>query len=172
MTKTFKLNPFLLIILWLGLSLIITMAEILILASSTPGGGQRPLSFLGQMIPIAMYGLFFVAVLTVPLYIAWIKKYWFVNLIFIVISCLFIYLDQTERSKRISKYPEIFEEVNAGGKIFEKRTEYYDKIFSRIRSISFSSDNKPDSIWPTFGENGEIIKPEKYNEGKLFEVMK
>src|SRR6516162_2258588 len=120
MTKTFKLNPFLLIILWLGLSLIITMAEILILASSTPGGGQRPLSFLGQMIPIAMYGLFFVAVLTVPLYIAWIKKYWFVNLIFIVISCLFIYLDQTERSKRISKYPEIFEEVNAGGKIFEK----------------------------------------------------
>lgn len=166
-----KLNPFKIVIIWITGSFLFTIIGMIMLGLSTPGGEQAPLTFLGEMIPITVYGVLALSILTIPFYLKWVREKWFINLSFIALCSLFIYKDWKENKKKPDYSSSIIKET-VNNKEYEKKIEYYSNDFKKIRSISFTLNNKKDSIWITYAEDGSIIKQERYKNDTLIETIK
>jgi antitoxin component YwqK of YwqJK toxin-antitoxin module len=56
--------------------------------------------------------------------------------------------------------------------VYSQKIQYYGTDLKKIRSISFTLNNKKDSVWTTYAEDGSIIKQEKYKADTLIEIIK
>jgi hypothetical protein len=171
MDKKKRLNPFTIIVFWMVGCVLFTIVGMILSGISTSGGEQIPFTFFSNMIPVTIYGVLALSIITIPFYIKWVKEKWFINLFFIVFCCLFIYKDRME-TKKIPDYSFSVITQTVNNREYEKKIEYYGHDFARIRSISFTLNNKKDSIWTTYAENGSIIKQEKYKADLLVELIK
>jgi hypothetical protein len=167
-----KLNPFTIIVIWIVGCFLFTIITMILLGISTPGGEQKPLTFLGTMIPVTVYGVLALSILTIPFYPKWVKEKWFINLSFIILCSLFIYKDWKENQKSHSQYDEITTAVKGSDGVYSQKIQYYGTDLKKIRSISFTLNNKKDSVWTTYAEDGSIIKQEKYKADTLIEIIK
>jgi hypothetical protein len=167
-----KLNPLKIIVIWIAGSFLFTVIAMILLGVSTPGGEQKPLTFLGSMIPITVYGILALSIFTVPFYPQWIKKRWYINFAFIVLCGAFIYKDWKENQRLYSQYDEITTPIRVNNATYLMKTQYYGSDLKKIRSISFTLNEKKDSIWTTYAEDGNIIKQEKYKNDTLIETIK
>lgn len=156
-----KMNPIRLILVWLAITVTATLIYVVVLGLSTSGGQQKPFIFIGKVIPVIVYGILFIGVVTIPFYSSWVKKHWYVNLFFIIGSLIFIFINL----KQGNKSPYYIEKKNLviNGKIIEQIIEYYDSKFQKVRSVSFYINGGKDSIWTVFSRNGEIISQEKFS---------
>lgn len=160
-----KMNPLYLILAWLVLAAVFTIICMIFLGISVPGGGQRPFTFLGKAIPIIVYGVLVIAIVSTPFYFEWIKKYWYVNLFFITACIMFAYKDWRETNKN-SYYTDI-KTITINGRDYEQTTQYYDSKSTKIRSMSYYLNGKKDSTWTVYAEDGSIINQKKYKNGEL-----
>jgi hypothetical protein len=167
-----KLNPFTIIVIWIVGNLLFTLLTMALLGFLTPGGEQKPLAFLGTMIPVTVYGVLALSILTIPFYSKWVKRKWFINLSFIVLSGLFIFRNWKENQEMHLQYDEITTVVKGSKGVYLQKTQYYGVNLKKIRSISFILNNRKDSIWTTYAEDGSVIKQEKYKADTLIEIIK
>ncbi|MEO7210196.1 MAG: hypothetical protein ABIY35_04555 [Chitinophagaceae bacterium] len=164
-----KVNPLSLILGWLVLAIVFSVIYMIFLGVSTPGGEQRPFTFLGKAIPIIIYGILIIAITSIPIYIEWIKKFWYINLFFIAACVIFIIKDRIEENK--DPYFTSTKIIMLNGKDYEQTIQYYNSKSTIIRSISFHLNGKKDSTWTVFAEDGKIISQEKYKNGKYINVQ-
>jgi hypothetical protein len=167
-----KLNPFTIIVIWIVGNLLFTLVVMVILGLLTPGGEQRPLSFLGATIPVTVYGVLILSILTIPFYPKWVKEKWFVNIGFIILCGLFIFMNIKENQDTHLQFDEKTTVVKGSKGVYLQKTQYYGVNLKKIRSISFIFNNKKDSVWTTYAEDGTITKQEKYRADTLIEVIK
>jgi hypothetical protein len=160
-----KTNPMGLILIWLAVALTTTIICMIILGISTSGGEQKPSTFLGRAIPIIVYGTLFIAIVSIPFYLEWLKKHWYINLFFIAGCTIFIIKDHIEENK--NSYYENTKIVTINDKNYEQIMQYYDGKFTKIRSISFYLNGRKDSTWTVFGKDGAVIIQEEYKDGQL-----
>lgn len=162
-----KLNPLKLMLYWLLLLLMISIIVIPILFATTVGGEQQPLTFLVYMILLAEYGTLILSIVTPIFYFDWFKKYWYVNLIFLILSCYYVIKDQ----KRSVNIQYSFKEKvdSTGADEIKTVTEYYSLDPEKVRSESYWRNGKKDSTWTIYAKDGGIISREKYKDGKLSE---
>lgn len=161
------MNPLYLILSWLILSVVSTAIGMIILGISTPGGEQRPFSILGSALPVIVYGILIISVVSVPFYFKWVKKYWYINLFFITTCIIFIFKNINERNENI--YYTDIKEVMVNGKNYEQIIQYFDSKSTKIRSVSFYLNGRRDSTWIIFDKDGKIISQETYINGKLID---
>ncbi len=166
-----KLNPLNIIVFWIMGCVLLTIVAMILLGISTSGGEQMPFVFLSKMIPITIYGVLVLSILSIPIYFRWVQKRWFINLFFIVLCSLYVYKERKAKSK-VPNYSFSIIKQTVNNKEYEKRIEYYGNDFGRIRSISFTQNNKKDSIWTVYSETGSIIEQVKYNSDTLIEKIK
>lgn len=164
-----KLNPLIIIIGWVVCSLVFTIIVMIELGINTPGGEQKPLIFFTKFLNVVIYGVLFLALLTIPFYIEWSKKYWAIHT-FIIIACSLIIFFGIENKVK-TKYMESDIDIIVNGKKYVKMIEYYDDN-SKIRSITFTYNNKKDSIWTVYSKNGDVISRLRYKEDTLIEKLK
>ncbi len=162
-----KLNPFRIILIWIIGSISFIVAAMIMLGVSTPGGEQAPFTILGKMIPIIVYGVLFLSIITIPFYLSWFRRKWYINFVLIILCIAFIYKDQRENLKQKMKYDEITIPVAVNNKVYFKKTQYYGSDYKKIRSISYTINHQKDSEWVTFSENGAIIERIKYKNDSL-----
>jgi hypothetical protein len=160
-----KLNPLKLMIYWLFLLLVISIIVIPILFATTVGGEQRPLTFLVYMILFAVYGTLILSVVTPIFYFDWFKKYWYVNLIFFVLSGYYVIKDQKRNARIEYSFKEKTDHI--GNDEIRTVKEYYSLDPEKIRSESYWRNEKKDSTWTVYAKDGSIISKEKYKDGQL-----
>lgn len=78
-------SPPKLYLLWFILIVIFCLA-IPILSIGAPGGEQKPLTLLSYATNYFFYGYFVLGVLTSIFYRQWFKKYWYVNLVIVLLT--------------------------------------------------------------------------------------
>jgi hypothetical protein len=165
-----QLNPFKIICLWIIVCVIFSIIAMLTLAGSTSGGEQAPLSLLGYMIPITIYGVLTLSIFTIPFFKSWVKQFWYVNVVGIIIGAAFA-LEDWKQNKNQPKYSYSLTHLSINEKDYYQKIEYYDG-FNKIRSISFCSQNKKDSLWIVYDENGKIIQQDVYKNDTLIKKIK
>ena len=143
----------------------------ILLGVSTPGGEQLPLTFLAEVIPIIVYVVLALSLLTIPFFIQWVKRRWFVNIAFMILSCLFIYTNWAENQESHLQYDMITTPIKIGGKVYFKKVEYYGSDLRQIRSISFILNGKKDGIWVTYDTLGHIIEQKEYRNDSLIQIL-
>ena len=164
-----KLNPLIIIILWvLGCSLL-TLIIMIILGVTTPGGEQQPLTFLSMMISVIVYGILVLAIFTIPFYSAWSRKYWWLHAVLIISCSLIIFISGKNKVK--TEFTESDIDIFVNGKKYLKRIKYYDNDL-KIRSITFMNNDKKDSIWTIYSKDGHVISRLKYKNDILIETLK
>ena len=159
-----KFDPFLVICIWLGGGILIIIVAIL-MGINFPETSEKPLIFLSVMIPITVYGTLILSILTIPFYSKSGKGKWYLNLIFIIPCCLFVYKDWQEKQDRYYSASETKEIVN--NKEYEKTIEYYGRDFQQIKRVSFTHNDMKDSIWTFYDVRGKIIKSVRYRNDTL-----
>jgi len=89
-------NPAKIYLVWSVLLGLFCFIGIPILSIGSSGGEQKPLTLLADALDIAVYGFFVISILTSILFSGWFKKYWYVNMLvmlitgFIIISVNFL----------------------------------------------------------------------------------
>lgn len=164
------LNPIKIIGVWVLNMIIVDIIVIPILFAKTVGGEQRPLTFLMESFNVTAYGIFILSILTGALYFRWLKKFWFISLMFFLLSGFYIAQDIRRKTETPYSFNEKTESIK-GVEIKIKR-EYYSLNPEKIRSINYLKNEKKDSIWTTYSEEGNIIKQEKYKDDTLINRIK
>jgi len=143
-----------------------------ILSINTSGGEQVQMAVIAEMIPVIIYVTLALAIITIPFFKTWIKKRWWVNATVIIFCSAITGADIYERN--LIRYDSDSETITMNGKEYVKTTEYYDHeiVHEKIRSISFTLNDKKDSIWTTYAEDGKIIQQEIYKNGTLIKKIK
>ena len=119
---------------------------------------------------VTAYGIFILSILTGALYFRWLKKFWFISLMFFLLSGFYIAQDIRRKTETPYSFNEKTESIK-GVEIKIKR-EYYSLNPEKIRSINYLKNEKKDSIWTTYSEEGNIIKQEKYKDDTLINRIK
>lgn len=170
---TENLNPVKIIIILIIMLVIVAIVGYFYLGITSPQGEQRPLSFVAQIIPISIYLILFASIITIPIYFKWVKKWWFINLIFISFCLAFIIEDNKKSQEMKLFYNEINTTIKVNGTLLNKKTQFYGPGLNNIRSVSFTSfDHKKDSIWTTYARDGSIIEQERFKNDSLIEKIK
>ena len=164
------LNPIKIIAGWVLLMIIINIIVVPILFYKTVGGEQRPLIFLMTSIDIMAYGIFILSILTIVLYFSWVKKFWFVNLFFILASAIYVFKEQKYNNEIKYSFNERIDSI--GNSEIKTRLEYYSLKPSRLRSQRYWKDGKKDSLWTIYSEKGNVLNQERYKNDVLIEVLK
>lgn len=160
-----KLNPLKLMLYWLLLLIVISIIVIPILFATTVGGEQRPLTFLVYMILFFVYGILILSIITPVFYFDWFKKYWYINLLFFVLSGYYVIKNQKRNAKIEYSFKEKTDHI--GDDEIRTVKEYYNLNPEEIRSESYWKNGRKDSTWIVFAKDGSIISKEKYKDGKL-----
>lgn len=160
-----KLNPLKLMIYWLLLLMVINIIVIPVLFATTVSGEQRPITFLVYMILVAVYGTLILSIITPVFYFDWFKKYWYFNLIFLVLSGYYVMKDQKRNAKIEYSFKEKTDHI--GGDEIRTVKEYYNLDPEEIRSESYWKNGRKDSTWIVYAKDGSIISNEKYKHGKI-----
>ena len=165
-----RFNPLKIMINWLLFLCVVGVIVTPILFATTVGGEQKPLTFLAYLMLTAIYSTFFLSIVTAIIYFDWFKKYWFINLIFFLVSGYYVIRDlklqqNTEYSFKENTY-------NIGSSEIRVVREYYSIEPEKLRSEKYWKNNKRDSIWVVYAENGSILKKELYSDDKLLKVIR
>lgn len=161
-----KLNPITILGLWTVSMIVVTPILMYISNIGASGGEQKPLTTLATMIIVAIYGAAILSVLTPFLFRQWFKKNWWFS--FVIILTIIPAANDTWDKYSQSPYSvsETTQEIN--GDTIMTKTEYYDgSEFKKIRSISFTKNNKKDSTWITYSDEGKVIKQATYRNDTL-----
>ena len=160
-----RLNPILILGIWILATFILTPIVMFVSGIDHSGGEQTPITTLAVMIKVMFYGTAAISVLTPFIFRKWFKNHlWFS---FVIIGTLIIVarllIDNLADPYTFSESTEII-----NGNTIVTRTKYYDgNKFEKVRSVSYWKNNKKDSIWTTYSENGEMIDQETYQNGTL-----
>lgn len=161
-----RLNPVKILGLWILSMLILTPCFMYVSNIGASGGEQKPLTTLATMIAVTIYGAAFISALTPLFFKKWFKRNWWYIIIILVTFIPVIGLIKDMLTADPYSYSEKTKEIN--GDTFLIKTEYYDdNEFKKIRSISYWKNNKKDSTWTTYSENGNIISQETYRNDTL-----
>jgi hypothetical protein len=136
------------------------------LVLTTPDGEQLPMEFIARMIPITVYVTLAIALITLPIYKVWVRKYWYKQLLVILLCSAFACVEIITRLSE-DGYNMSIETINVNGTDYEKTTKYYDSNSTVIRSISFTRNNKKDSTFTIYAKDGSIIQQRRYKNGTL-----
>lgn len=170
-----NLNPLKILIYWLIFCIIITVGGMILLGVATTGGEQKPLLFLVFMLKVTVYSIFIISILSIPFYLQWVRKYWYVNLCFLALSSWIIFLswmgDRENQFLENQKGSITTNEI-VNGKTYKKTVVYYEGKFEHIKSVSFRLQNKKDSIWTTYSDDGRILTQEQYMNDSLIKIIK
>jgi hypothetical protein len=85
-----KLNPVLLIGIWVLLVMIFNILTIPSVFRDSAGTYTTPMNYFIRSVSVMMIGVFILSVLTPFLFFAWFKKHWFINLFFFICSSWYI----------------------------------------------------------------------------------
>jgi|GEM_PF-3556885 hypothetical protein len=160
-------SPFRIIGIWIPIVIVVDLVTIPILFNTTAGGEQRPLTFLVESFKIAAYGIMLLSIVGFAFfYKNWSKLYWVFSLFFLLIGTFYIF---RSNGKTI---PYGFDEATyqINGSTLKCKTEFYgqdSEAIRKIRSISFWKDNKKDSVWVTYSENGKVLEEKRYKNDTL-----
>jgi len=163
-----RINPLTILISWVVGCLVFALIVMIILAKTTPGGEQAPLTFLGKFIYVIIYGLLILSILTIFLFGKWSKKYWIVQAAAISLCCFLLISGKVNSVGTGYSFTRV--DTIIGSKEYIKQYEFYDN--RSLRSISFFYNNKKDSIWTIYSESGKVTSSMRYKEGSLVEVLK
>lgn len=164
-----KLNPLILIIIWVIGCLLLSVIIMFYLGNNSSGGEQKPLVFFSKFIYVIIYGILGLAIFTIPFYKRWSKKFWLIHAGFILSCSLLIILGERNHVKTECDESDII--LFSNGKTYTKRIDYYDDG-KKIRSISFLLNDKKDSIWTVYSKDGDVISRLKYKNDILIETLK
>lgn len=162
-----RLNPIKLIFYWLVIILVTTLMGMIFLSNSSSGGEQLPMTFLGEMLPIALYGVLIISVISSFLFKGQFKKYWLLNLLLIVISGYLLYINDRNNSNTHIDYGTADMRTIIGKDTLYYKKEYYNLDKEVLRSESYWKNGKKDSIWRVYAENGNIISEDIYKDDSL-----
>ncbi len=164
-----KLNPLVIVILWISSSLLFALIIMVILGLNTPDGEQQPFIFLSKFIYIIIYGIILFSLVTIPFYIKWSKKYWIFHVLLIVSCCLLLFAGH--KNNVDAEFTVTYNDTIIGQKKYTRVIEYYEDDLS-VRSISFLHNNKKEGIETQYTKDGNIISQLEYRQDTFIAILK
>ncbi|TKK64068.1 hypothetical protein FC093_23380 [Ilyomonas limi] len=154
------------VIIWTMLIIVLTPILMFVSNFGKSGGYQSPLTTLGAMIIIALYGAAILSLATPFIYRQWFRQnLWFGFIILLTLAPVarLIYDDLTR-----SPYASAETFTRIGNDEITTKTEFYDDS-KKIRSVSFWKNDKRDSVWKVFSKDGQIIKQQSFHNDTLID---
>lgn len=167
-----RLNPIKLILYWMTIVLITTVIGMIFLSASSSGGEQSPMTFLGKMLPIVLYGVLTISILSFFLFKVWLRKFWLLNLLITIVSGYLLYMNEKNNSSTHIEYGTADMKTIIGKDTLYYKKEYYNLDKEVLRSESYWKNGKKDSIWRVYSENGNLIREEVYKNDSLIKRYK
>jgi magnesium-transporting ATPase (P-type) len=161
-----KLNPIIILGVWIVFMMILTPVCMYISNIGASDGEQKPLTTLATMFVVAIYGAAIFSIVTPLLFRHWFKKNWWFSFV-IILTIIPVAYDFWDKHSR-SPYSSSDINTNINGDEIRTKTEYYDD-FKTIRSISIWKNNKRDSVWKVFSNEGGIINQQTFRNDTLLE---
>lgn len=168
-----KYSPVQITIYWIVVIIVLGLISGIVANSNASGGEQKLFTYVAYSIAIALIGVVLINIGTLFFFTAQSKRNRLFSLGFIVVS-LILLLPLFKGVVSRSQYNVIEKTRYIGSDKIDIKIEYYSSNNTSriIRSESFWKNGKKDSVWTTYGENGNIIKQEKYNNNQLIETIK
>jgi hypothetical protein len=164
-----RLNPLKIILLWITGMFIIGCFVVVPKFFSSWGGEQTPLTSLAYLILITTYGVLLLSIFTALIYFTWFKKYWYVNVFFLLVTLPIVSKVFLVGSTYQYSIKEKREYIN--NDTIDIKEEYYSFTPKRIRSTSYWRNGLKDSVWTVYDERGSIIKQEIFKNDELLKVL-
>jgi hypothetical protein len=164
------LNPIRIIAIWIALIIIINIIALPLLFHKSVGGEQRPETFLMVSVKVLAYGILILSIVTIPIYLKWVRKYWYINLIFIIITSIYVLKDASNLEK--FRYSVVEKTDSVENSEIRIKLEYYNLDSGLVRSQSFWKNGKKDSIWTIYSKAGTVQSQTRYKNDSLVKIIK
>ena len=159
----YKLNPIKILVIWLVTSIAISAFSIFNSGESA-GGEQIPLTTIANFPILFITGAFIITLFSLFFYREWLRSNKWGYALFVIILVPMLFMLKENTSNKYS-FKEEFDIIN--GDSITQRTEYYNIDIGKVRSVQFFKNNKKDSIWKTYSNNGNLIKMQTYKSDTL-----
>ncbi len=159
MRNSFKIpNYILTYCIWLIICFTTLLIVPPILDTLYSGGEAKGLTFTSYLIQYFLYSLIIISIFFISCYKHWNVKYLLINTCILTFSSYEIASQFYHKKAQLEGYDTSSDTAVLGKDTLVTQKEYYmSTSLTKIRSIKYWRNHKPDSIWTTYDAKGNVV---------------